>query len=85
MKGMSCFLSDLERYKALVAHLVHEAVRALVLGETAVWHPCQRVLWPWPEPPPRRGAAPGAGDGQGGLACCSPWGRREVLTAEQLT
>ena len=20
--------------------------------------------------------APGAGDGQGGLACCSPWGRR---------
>ena len=21
--------------------------------------------------------APGAGDGQGGLACCSPWGRRE--------
>ena len=21
--------------------------------------------------------APGVGDGQGGLACCSPWGRRE--------
>ena len=21
--------------------------------------------------------APGAGDGQGGLACCSPWGRKE--------
>ena len=20
--------------------------------------------------------APGVGDGQGGLACCSPWGRR---------
>ena len=21
--------------------------------------------------------APGVGDGQGGLACCSPWGRKE--------
>ena len=25
------------------------------------------------------------GDGQGGLACYSPWGRRELDTAEQLT
>ena len=22
--------------------------------------------------------APGVGDGQGGLACCSPWGRKTV-------
>ena len=22
--------------------------------------------------------APGIGDGQGGLACCSPWGRKET-------
>ena len=26
--------------------------------------------------------APGAGDGQGGLACCSPWGRKESDTTE---
>ena len=25
---------------------------------------------------------PGAGDGQGGLACCGPWGRRESDTTE---
>ena len=24
----------------------------------------------------------GFGDGQGGLACCSPWGRKEVDTNE---
>ena len=28
--------------------------------------------------------APGFGDGQGSLACCSPWGRRESDTTEQL-
>ena len=28
--------------------------------------------------------APGAGDGQGGLACCSPWGCKELDTTEQL-
>ena len=28
--------------------------------------------------------APGGGDGQGGLACCSPWGRKELDTTEQL-
>ena len=27
--------------------------------------------------------APGVGDGQGGLACCSPWGA-ELDTTEQL-
>ena len=26
--------------------------------------------------------APGAGGGQGGLACCSPWGRKELDTTE---
>ena len=26
--------------------------------------------------------APGDGDGQGGLACCSPWGREESDTTE---
>ena len=31
--------------------------------------------------------APGDGDGQGGLACCSPWGHRDGhdLATEQLT
>ena len=28
--------------------------------------------------------APGAGDGQGRLACCSPWNRKESDTTEQL-
>jgi len=28
--------------------------------------------------------APGVGDGQGGLACRSPWGRKESDTTEQL-
>ena len=28
--------------------------------------------------------APGDSDGQRSLACCSPWGRRESDTAEQL-
>ena len=27
--------------------------------------------------------APGAGGGQGGLACCRPWGRKESDTTEQ--
>ena len=28
--------------------------------------------------------APGVGDGQGSLACCSPWGCRELDVTEQL-
>ena len=28
--------------------------------------------------------APGVGDGQGSLVCCSPWGRKESDTTEQL-
>ena len=28
--------------------------------------------------------APGAGDGQGGLACCRPWGHKESDTTERL-
>ena len=28
--------------------------------------------------------APGAGDGQGGLACCNPWGHKESDTTERL-
>ena len=27
---------------------------------------------------------PGVGDGQGGLACCSPWGHKELDTSERL-
>ena len=30
------------------------------------------------------GKAPGVGDGQGGLACCGSWGRKESDTTEQL-
>ena len=28
--------------------------------------------------------APGVGDGQGGLVCCSPWGHKELDMTEQL-
>ena len=28
--------------------------------------------------------APGVGDGQGGLACCSPWGCKESDVTEQM-
>ena len=28
--------------------------------------------------------APGVGDGQGSLTCCSPWGCKELDTTEQL-
>ena len=28
--------------------------------------------------------APGVGDGQGCLACCSPWGRKKSDTTERL-
>ena len=28
--------------------------------------------------------APGDSEGQGGLACCSPWGRKESDTTERL-
>ena len=29
-------------------------------------------------------STPGVGDGQGGLTCCSPWGRKESDTTERL-
>ena len=28
--------------------------------------------------------APGVGDGQGSLVCCSPWGHKKLDTTEQL-
>ena len=28
--------------------------------------------------------APGVGDGQGRLVCCSPWGQKESATSERL-
>ena len=30
------------------------------------------------------GWTPGVGDGQGGLVCCGPWGRKESDTIEPL-
>ena len=30
------------------------------------------------------GLTPGVGDGQGGLACCDSWGRKESDTTERL-
>ena len=42
----------------------------------------QNLLNPPGVNPP--GANSRVGDGQGGLACCSPWGRKESDTTEQL-
>ena len=36
------------------------------------------------KPPHEFGWTPGVGDGQGGLECCGPWGRKELDTTEQL-
>ena len=30
------------------------------------------------------GQAPGVGDGQGSLACCGPWGHKQLDMTEQL-
>ena len=44
--------------------------------EMAGWHHwLDGREWEW---------TPGAGDGQGGLACCDSWGRKESDTTEQL-
>ena len=40
------------------------------------WH--HQLRWSEPE------QAPGVGDGQGGVACCSPWGCKELGVTEQL-
>jgi len=45
-------------------------------GEMARWHHrCDGHEFGW---------TPGIGDGQGGLACCDSWGRKESDTTEQL-
>ena len=44
--------------------------------EMAGWHPwLDRCEFEW---------TPGVGDGQGGLACCDSWGRKELDMTEQL-
>ena len=40
------------------------------------WH--HQLRWSEPE------QAPGVGDGQGGVACCSPWGCKELGVTERL-
>ena len=44
--------------------------------EMVGWHLPTRWTWVW--------QAPGVVDGQGGLACCSPWGRKGLDTTERL-
>ena len=44
----------------------------------------QMVLWHHRLDGHESEQAPGDGEGQGSLACCSPWGRREWDTTEQL-
>ena len=53
--------------------------KTLMLGgtedEMAGWHHRLDGRWVW---------TPGVGDGQGGLACCDSWGRKELDTTEWL-
>ena len=51
--------------------------KGLTEDEMVGWHhPLNRHVFGW---------TPGAGDGQGGLACCGgSWGRKELDTTERL-
>ena len=44
----------------------------------------EMVGWPYRLNGHECGWTPGVGDGQGGLACCSPWGRKGLDTTERL-
>ena len=44
--------------------------------EMAGWHHCLNGH--------ESGSTPGVGDGEGGLACYCPWGRKELDRTEQL-
>ena len=44
----------------------------------------EMVGWQHPRDGHESEEAPGAGDGQGGLACCSPRDRKESDTTERL-
>ena len=39
------------------------------------WHNVNQLYFSW---------TPGVGDEQGGLVCCSSWGRKELDTTERL-
>ena len=44
----------------------------------------EMVGWHQPLNGRELGQTPGVGDGQGGLACCSPWGRKDLDMTEQM-
>ena len=44
----------------------------------------EMVEWHYQRDGHEFGWTPGVGDGQGGLLCCSPWGRKELDMTEQL-
>ena len=44
----------------------------------------EMVEWHYQRDGHEFGSTPGVGDGQGGLLCCSPWGRKELDMTEQL-
>ena len=50
--------------------------KGMIEDEMAGWH--HQLDWQEFE------QVPGVGDGQGGLVCRSPWGRKELDTTEQL-
>ena len=61
---------------AFVAHWSRKEEKGMTEDETVGWHH-------WLDGHELE-QAPGVGDGQGGLACCSPWGRKELDTIEWL-
>ena len=44
----------------------------------------EMVEWHYQRDGHEFGSTPGVGNGQGGLLCCSPWGRKELDMTEQL-
>ena len=62
--------------KTLILGKIEGRMRMGMTDEMVGWH--QRLsghVFGW---------TPGVGDGQGGLACCSPWGSKESDTTELL-
>ena len=67
-----------------IGHLMQRAnlmEKTLMLGKTEGRRRRGRQRMRWLDGP-EFGETLGASDGQGGLACCSPWGRKESDMAE---
>ena len=58
--------------------------KTLMLGKIEDWRRSGQQRMRWLDGITKSEQAPGVGDGQGGLVCCSPWGGKESDMTEQL-